>query len=205
MRFLEKINNYLKGSLKPVIPEFKLDVLSNEKEIEKFGFSLVDFFQSLETDDKNLIISLNKNLKRTDMWDIFQFFYFLSHNFEATLMLKIDLNSIMNFGVMPFGWESHKVGIENVLIDEDEIELKDLELIFNEFGLSGVSLSLRKEYKNFVSGFVFGEEDLSDVEEFLYFKEVKFDNFNGGNGIILKTEFINPAYENLLKLKGYLT
>ncbi len=201
MKFLEKVNQYLKSGFTPIIPEFKLDILASKKDIESFGFSLVDFFSKSNNKDKNLIISLDKNIKRAEMWDVFQFFYFLSHNFEATFMLRADLETIFNFGVMPFGWEAHRVGIENVLVDDKEIEIKNLELVFNEFGLSGINLSLRRGYENFVTGFLFGSKDIEKKKELLYFKEVDFKDFNGEKGVILKTGFVNPSKEKLLILK----
>ncbi len=198
MRFQEKITLYSEGNKKPVIPEFILSLEMGIERVEKFGYSLVNFFNSFNGGDLNLILNVKRGMKRVDMWDIFQFFYFLSHSFEATFMLRTDVETIFNFGVMPFGWESHKVGIENILIDDRNIEESYLEVIYREFGLSGVNISFRKGFERYITGFLFGEENPGNIDK-IFFKEEDLEDFSGGDGIILKTGFINEIDGDILR------
>lgn len=73
-------------------------------------------------------------------WDVFRFCHALKSRSGMPLVLAVHYRDVVAFGIIPYAQESHKVGLDSLLIAGPA--LGDLDYLSSELGSANVGLSL---------------------------------------------------------------
>lgn len=72
-------------------------------------------------------------------WDVFQFVYALKHRTGAPVVLALHYGDLLRFGIIPYGQEGHKVGLDALLVRDPLPE--ELDYFSAELAAHGVALA----------------------------------------------------------------
>ena len=161
MKLVESISeNTYKGTVS-VIPFFPF---SMENRQESFEF-LKGFFNTFAPTAIGLVYPGRRTLGpwhdgnawgKGHEWDLFQYIYALKHQTGAPIVLAINYQDIIDFGIFPYAQEGHKIGLDTVLVSAPVVD--ELEYFTAEMTNGGVGTAF------IIDGFK--DEDLKRLIEF---------------------------------------
>ncbi len=101
-------------------------------------------------------------------WDVFQFIYALKHRTGAPVVLALHYRDLLQFGIIPYGQEGHKVGLDALLVRDplpDELDYFSAELSAHGVGLAawlraGMPAVEARALCGYATAFAFDEGDL---------------------------------------------
>jgi len=101
-------------------------------------------------------------------WDLFQFIYALKAQSGQRVVLAIHYRDIIGFGVIPYGQEGHKVGLDALLVREPaaaELDYFAAEMLQHGVGLgfvidAAVPPAERDRLRRYATAFVYVADDL---------------------------------------------
>ncbi|MBN2430961.1 MAG: tryptophan synthase subunit alpha [Acidobacteria bacterium] len=102
-------------------------------------------------------------------WDLFQFVYALKAQTGQPVVLAIHYRDIVGFGVIPYGQEGHKVGLDALLVRQPivaELDYFAAEMLQHGVGLSfiidaGVDHSELTRLRRYATAFVYVADDMA--------------------------------------------
>lgn len=81
-----------------------------------------------------------------DEWDVFRFIWQLKRKTGLPLVLAIHYQDLLRFGIIPYGQESHRIGLDALLVrSPDPVEL---EYLTSEMSAAGTGLAFRLESRD---------------------------------------------------------
>lgn len=100
-------------------------------------------------------------------WDVFQFMYALKHRTGAPVVLALHYIDLLQFGIIPYGQEGHKVGLDALLVRDplpEELDYFSAELAAHGVGLAawlraGMPAAEVRALCGYATAFAFTEAD----------------------------------------------
>jgi hypothetical protein len=99
-------------------------------------------------------------------WDVFQFVYALKHRTGAPVVLALHYGDLLRFGIIPYGQEGHKVGLDALLVRDplpEELDYFSAELAAHGVGLAawlraGLPAADARTLCGYATAFAYAEE-----------------------------------------------
>ena len=100
-------------------------------------------------------------------WEVFQFIYALKHRTGAPVVLALDYRDVLRFGIIPYGQEGHKVGLDALLVRDplpEELDYFSAELAANGVGLAawlraGMPAAEARALRGYATAFAYAEAE----------------------------------------------
>ena len=105
-------------------------------------------------------------------WDLFQFIYSLKHRTGAPVVLALHYEDLLRFGIIPYGQEGHKVGLDTLLVRDplpEELDYFSAEMAANGVGLAawlteGMTAADARTLCAYATAFAYDEAGLASGE-----------------------------------------